>query len=399
MKTQISIKFPNTFHACQSTAVPEPKADSILNQAVRSIAENSRAEKRLQAYTALLLNETGVDKLQARQSLGQLLNRMRALGYDGNEHQNNHLIRGADLGVFSMGRLQLVLADYYEVKYGVKIFLHLGSSYVIPALEWVYHKLLAHPGQALGFVFHSNRYSRDIESFGASYSTRVRDSMLTETTHQTPLVFVLVGGQVQSLELDSIGGRAFRESEIHDFFHARTGRKPSIYFQTAFRQSDRYSCHTEAMVVLKNVLLRVNAQETAHLADAFQLLMDDISLADEAPPSSIEPSTEAADLTPKGAEVKVHPSLLKTAQRVKALGDLNLANMQLLNPQKSDHTTLGQHRARFDRFTPPCTQPRNHYLFVKGHHVADTALKILETLPDFQSREAYLNALIKKHTG
>lgn len=275
---------------------------------------------------------------------------------------------------------KLVLADYYEKKYGIKI--HVQDKDLDDAVE-VGHLLLekanAGNGEPVGLLLHRPRGKKTPTSpKGPDYVGHVTPFLIQKTPNGFDLIDLNIGmySYVKAYEAAYLLQEAGHEIRI------LTVGEPS-------RQADAFSCHTDAMQVLKDALV---AHQTTggNLSEHYwtNYRMDQ-------PLTARNPDTFAA-------AIELPESLYKVVQRSKALQSTRLSPQQVLavktpsaNPDKQQ--TVGAHRKRFSSIKNKEGGVMNNFLTFKAYKNAMLVLDQLNSFSDAQARNGYIEHLRVKN--
>lgn len=275
---------------------------------------------------------------------------------------------------------KLVLADYYEKKYGIKI--HVQDKDLNDAVE-VGHLLLekanAGNGEPVGLLLHRPRGEKTPTSpKGPDYVGHVTPFLIQKTPNGFDLIDLNIGpySYVKAYEAAYLLQEAGHEIRI------LTVGEPS-------RQADEFSCHTDAMQVLKDALV---AHQTTggNLSEHYWTNY------------RVDQHLTARNPYTFAAAIELPASLYKVVQRSKALQSTRLSPQEVLavktpsaNPEKQQ--TVGAHRKRFSSIKNKEGGLINNFLTFKAYKNAMLVLDRLNSFSDAQARNGYIEHLRVKN--
>ena len=269
-----------------------------------------------------------------------------------------------------LGSAKQVLADLYQKKYGVVIHCKFNGRDAQGVLDGLIEKVRRADRQAVGFVVPL----RLPEGWPNAESYR---------GHVLPLVIQESSAGFDVINLDSLAGNSDSFRKFLELFQERMASTGVGVLRSCLvssrRQSDKHSCHTDALQVLKDTLCALKQRKNGCAYDLFM---------------------ESAVSKPTGNEVPrfVLPSFLqKTTQRKRVLTEdkfdgaspLQPSRMNLLFTRKS--VFVGQHRYKYLAMLG--VKERNNFLTIKAYYNAQKVLTHLEGLSDPAARRAYLTHL------
>lgn len=358
-------------------------------QQVRGLANTLLSSgSRMMQLAQLMLPNKGFDYAAQIQKSNEIQARAERMGYKGPQRLFDLI--DAERPVLHRivqpkTNAKLVLADYYRCKYKVHTYIDTGEPDPEECLDWIRRILNKHPNQAVGVVLFEDKPWR---------KAAPAEHVDLYAGHCTPMVFKYDENGLSCVNLDPVRKAALMPFELREYFTTRLGLPLRMLTASSVRQLDWYSCHTNAMVLLKDCLRHIKGK-----SDALSFFL--------------EHDPEAAeDLLRFGRTTAHLPSPLHKATQIdKAITFDRCHGLDSIRPyyQKDKSTganTLATQRARYDRthqaqgsvdIFQPKTVKFNHYLNVKAYHHAETVLKRLEELGTAEAREAYLKKLKERN--
>lgn len=275
---------------------------------------------------------------------------------------------------------KLVLADLYEKKYGIKI--HVQNKDLIDPAEisrLLLEKINAANGEPVGFVLHEPIRASNADSpTDPDYLGHVMPFIMQKTPKGFDMIDLNVG--------ESLFAGLYRAA----YNLNKSGQEiRHLVLERPVRQADTFSCHTDAMQVLKDALVahkKVGGNLGEHYKNNY--LKNPAITAWE--PGKFEYGLE------------LPTELHKVVQNSKAMASTKLSADQVLatttpsaNPNKKQ--TVGQHRERFSTTAHRGGNPVNNFLMFKAYKNALKVLDQLNSFPDAQSRNQYLQTIQQKN--
>ncbi|HEX4879710.1 MAG TPA: hypothetical protein VFV39_07695 [Limnobacter sp.] len=285
-----------------------------------------------------------------------------------------------------MGLAKLVLADIYRQKYGINIVPVIAPR---PVAAKRYENWSEWLDRALGPVGTASRTVGLV--LGAGNIPRYEAHPMMYEDHVVPLIVHEQDGQLEIVNLDSLGegGRNF----IRMLHALKTdGKVYRAACLSTCRQADERSCHTDAMQILKDVLVQFKHSGETSL---FAFL-------------GIKPSEQSEDdpLT----IFHLPPAFQKTTQRSAALREDNYRAAVLLDPLRysarsnGKPLTIGQHRDKYHlpfdcrsrQFAVRQARPVNQFLTVKAYYNAQRVLDRIKSRGDRYAQSDYIRQLLER---
>ncbi|BET24907.1 hypothetical protein EV673_3034 [Limnobacter thiooxidans] len=263
-----------------------------------------------------------------------------------------------------------ILADEYLQKYGVRIVPVLAPSQNGDYLRSVVRHLSAASGEPVGFLLRVISDHRHTEVFDYE-------------NHVLPLVIQAGAHGIDVINLNSMGEVDNSYQRFLKNMDVIKQSVPGVEVRSATvlsqRQADEQSCHTDAIQVLKDALLRFRRSGQSSFFNCM-LGHAEVALGDVDEPRFCLPS-----------------ALQKTTQRSAALRNdaVNFAE-----PVEPKGHSLHSHREKYSaafQVSPHIEderldKPVNHFLTIKAFRNADRVLSVLEGLAPSE-RKRYLNQL------
>lgn len=275
---------------------------------------------------------------------------------------------------------KLVLADYYEKKYGIKI--HVQDKDLADAVE-VGHLLLekanAGNGEPVGLLLHRPRGKKTPTSpKGPDYVAHVTPFLI----QKTPNGFDLIDLNIGPYSYVTAYKAAYLLQEAGHEIRILTVGEPS-------RQADAFSCHTDAMQVLKDALVE-HQTRGGNLSEHYWTNY------------RVDQHLTARNPGTFTAAIELPESLYKVVQHSKALQSTRLSPHQVLavktpstNPDKQQ--TVGAHRKRFSSIKNKEGGVMNNFLTFKAYKNAMLVLDQLNSFSNAQARNEYIEHLRVKN--
>lgn len=277
---------------------------------------------------------------------------------------------------------KLVLADLYSEKYGIRIHVQKDSCHSARELaEMLLQKTISNQGKPVGFVLHSD-CKRPLPG------TDVRSGQ-DYLHHVIPLTLQKTGTTIEAINLDVLSKTSSQLLDALSLIRNEGLNVKVLKLNVPQRQADGYSCHTDAMQVLKDALL-------AHKQTRKSLLASYLKYYGVAQQTTADESSIDNFISTR--QINLPPHLQKTVQRSKAMLSTRLtlqktlsARLASANPQKRQ--TLEEHRKRYTAWAITTNKPMNHFLLFKGYRNASKVLAQLERFPSPSARHHYLEQL------
>lgn len=263
-----------------------------------------------------------------------------------------------------------ILADVYLQKYGVRIVPVLVPKQNETYLSSVVRHLSAASGEPVGFLLRVITDHRHTEVFDYE-------------NHVIPLVVQAHASGIDVINFNSMGEVDNSYQRFLKNMDVIKQSVPGVEVRSATvlsqRQADEQSCHTDAIQVLKDALLRFKRSGQSSFFNCM-LGHAEVALGDVAEPRFCLPS-----------------ALQKTTQRSAALRDDMVNFAEAVEPNgNSLHTHREKYSAAF-QLSPNIEyefrdKPVNHFLTIKAFRNADRVLSALEGLAP-SARKRFLNQL------
>jgi hypothetical protein len=343
----------------------------------------------LRPITDWLLDDHGLSLSAQNELKKQLVLRSRALGYSkenplfvftNNRAQSETvaLREGDTLIAKPLDDAKLVLADSYHKKYGIRIVVEIHQMNKDDLARKIKQECLRAKGDPVGLILRTTELGQ------------ARSKGLPENNysgHVTPIVVQRSGKMIHVISLDSALNH--NSELIKAMLHlSRERNKVRMITLNSARQADHFSCHTDALQILKDLLVQHQHSSESILENlsAHYLTEDDRT-------------TSAINLL----KIDLPPFLQKVNQRANSSGKVNYSRAQLmqtrLSPtQPGKPQTVEQHWQRYSRH--PWENPgklHNHFLAVKAFHNANKVLNRLESFDNERARKEYLMSLRKTY--
>jgi hypothetical protein len=281
---------------------------------------------------------------------------------------------------------KLVVADLYRKKYGVQILIQkdpIDDARQLARL--LLHKVNAANGKALGFVLHANRCNANAQPLS--------DNSRDYRGHVLPVIAQRSANGIEIINLNSVRETA---SELEDALCSIQGSGLEVKvlkLNIPQRQADGYSCHTDALQVLKDALIsQTRTRKSLH----------NDYLEKYGIPTHLCGQLDAADEFLSTRFINMPPHLQKTVQRSQALASSRMTFKEAMATQVPSwghrkKQTLGEHRQRYSALIPSTGKTVNHFLLFKGYRNAFKVLGQLESLQNMALRKQYLQRTTMQH--
>lgn len=293
---------------------------------------------------------------------------------------------------------KLVLANLYQNKYGLQILVQKHTLNEEELMRLLMGKLAESNGQPLGLVLHPQKLDRLLRNVRHSEDKDFMDPALQETRpaatrdyedHVAPLIVQSSSLGFDVINLDFLEDRNFTMiGALHSLRAAGVGiRRMELHVPE--RQADLYSCHTDAMQILKDALL--SHQQTG--GNLYQHYWKQ---------HGIKTFTPTPDDFIDAYPIDLPPQLYKGVQRSRAMKPVTCSIQEAMSTtapssKPNKQQTIGQHRDRFSVSMKGNEKPMNHFLVFKAYR---NALKVLDKLESFsspQARQDYLESIKTRH--
>lgn len=366
-----------------------PCESTHCTQQVQGLARTLiRTGSRMAQLVQLMLPTQGFDyKAQVRKS-EELQSRAERMGFKGAERLFDVIDAERPVPqriIQPKTNAKLVLADHYRHKYGIEIYVDPGDPDLENSLDWVRRVLNKNANRAVGFVFFQDRDWRN-----GIHGEMAHEHINLYSGHCTPMLFKFRDGEVACINLDPVRKAVFQPFQMKDYFIDRLSMNLRMLTAHSIRQADWYSCHTHAMVLLKDGLRHV--QDRDDLLSWF---------------GEHDPEAEQQLALFGRATCHLPSPLHKSTQIEKSIAFDECSRLDFIRPEgqkekPSGGNTLAEHRSKFDithskagwaDIFQGSTVRFNHYLNLKAYHQADTVLRRLEGLQNAKARHTYLEAL------
>lgn len=270
---------------------------------------------------------------------------------------------------------KLVLAKLYHTKNDVQIYIQKDPQTTEDLSQLIAKKIEQHEDEPFGLVLFRppKHFLRKEEKTYADYEG-----------HVTPVIVQKTSDGYDMINLDSAGqfnGQLQRVAQSE----RKVGQEVRQLLLQKPRQADLYSCHTDAVQVLKDALI----EHQFHAGNMFDRY-----------------ATKFADKASHFKEINGYlmdlpPFLQKTSQRSSALkvssySPESLSSTRVPSKNQDKSTTIAQHRDRFLAEIDDSHQI-NSFLLVKGYRNAFKVLEELEKLPTPKDRADYYQTLQTNH--
>lgn len=293
---------------------------------------------------------------------------------------------------------KLVLANLYEKKYGIQILVQKHALNEKQLMVLLMEKLAESNGQPLGLVLQPQKldsllrkakHSLDKDSVVPALQEIRPPATKDYEDHVAPVIVQSSSLGFDVINLDFLEDRNFTMiSALQGLRSAGVGiRRMELHVPQ--RQADLYSCHTDAMQVLKDAL-QTHQQTGGNLYQHYWN-QHGIKTFNPTPGDFID-----------AYPIDLPPQLYKGVQRSKAMEPVTRSIQDAMsttapssNPNKQQ--TIAQHRNRFSVSVAEKSKAMNHFLVFKAYR---NALKVLDKLESFsgtQAREAYLETIKTRH--
>ncbi|HEY1057494.1 MAG TPA: hypothetical protein VGE55_02050 [Limnobacter sp.] len=253
------------------------------------------------------------------------------------------------------------VSDHYQRKYGI---------HILPA---------AAPAHGEGWVRYLNRTARLAEGHAVGLVLRgLRNPYYNPRSnyedHVVPVVLQLDNGWLNLISLDSLGETSPGFTGLGAALKAEGCRVRSAA-PVVCRQADEQSCHTDAMQVLKDLLVR---HQGSSCRSIWQFLVGE---------QAIKPESSGHGTQPLALPFWLN----KTTQRSKALP-----------PQATAHVDIVAHRKKYAAAFPVrgaglTGKVANQFLLLKAVRNAEHLVDTLTGIPGRHERQAWLAALQRRH--
>lgn len=355
-----------------------------------SAMQPAQGTHQLKPITNWLLDDHGPSLSAQNEFKKQLVSRSRALGYNKEnplfvfsnnrvQSEGNALEEGDPLIAKPLDDAKLVLADLYQKKYGIRIVVETHQMSKEQLARKIRQECMQAKGSPVGLVLQTTLP-------GQAKNTGLPES--NYSGHVTPIVIQQSGKAINVVSLDSVLNP---NSALITAMLRLSQQKVNVRMLTLnkARQADHFSCHTDAMQILKDLLT-----QNQHSNES---ILDDLSTHYV---TENDQTTSAINLL----KIDLPPFLQKVNQRVNSPGTVNYHNTELLQTrltpsQPGKYQTIGQHWQRYSRH--PWEDPgklHNHFLTVKAFHNANKILNHLESFENARARKEYLKVLRNTYT-
>lgn len=347
----------------------------------QSIAlEKGIGTHQLRPITDWLLDDHGLSLSAQNEFKKQLVLRSRALGYSKENplfvFSNNRvqtatisLQEGDPLIAKPLDDAKLVLADLYQKKYGIRIVIETCPLNKKQLANKIKQECLQAKGKPVGLILQTTELGQ-VKGTGPAEGNYCG--------HVTPIVVQQRGKLINVISLDSVlkPNSALIKAMLrlsHQNINVRM-----ITLNSA-RQADHYSCHTDALQILKDLLTQnENSSES---------ILDDLSARYL---TETDQTTSAINLL----KIDLPPFLQKVNQRAESLGACGHERIQAGKCQ-----TVEQHWQRYSRHPwENSGKLQNYFLAVKAFHNANKVLNRLESFDNEHARQDYLANLRNTYT-
>jgi hypothetical protein len=245
-----------------------------------------------------------------------------------------------------LGNAKLVLANLYAKKYGISIVCQFEGNDEASVVDSLIAQVRNAQGRPVGFIVPA----KPPGVWPAKFNYR---------GHVVPLIIQQTDVGFDVVNLDSLADNAKHYQQFLNVLQTRMNACDAGVLRHSLvntrRQSDRQSCHTDALQILKDALCAVKSN----------------------------PELNCFDLLGCESERFHLPSFLqKTNQRSRALAEDNFQPASLLMPERQGHLwgeksiSIGQHRNKYTAEFG--ARKSNYFLAVKAFYNAGKVLEQLE---------------------
>lgn len=321
----------------------------------------------------------------------QFIERSQALGYSNDEPlfafangkaggQRYAAQPGDTLIVKPLNDAKLILADLYNKKYGIQIFIETNQLSAAQIAQKIELECDRNEGKPIGIVFQTTN----------PRSAYLRDEYREEDYqgHVTPVIIQKTEKGIDIVTLDSV-----LDFNVRLLFAVldleKSNHQVRMINLHKGRQADPHSCHTDAIQILKDSLLQHG--------NSVESIVDKLG-------NQYQANRGDSDRSRFGVEIDLPPYLQKTTQRSDAMVSNNYSHAQLMQTQlppteSGKYQTVQQHREKYSRtHNADSSKLRNHFLIVKAFHNANKVLDQLESFESKESRDDHLANLRETYT-
>lgn len=281
---------------------------------------------------------------------------------------------------------KLIVADLYRKKYGIQIWVQKDPIDDAEQLaQLMLDKVNAANGKALGFVLHSNH--------SAENEYPLQDNSRDYLHHVLPVIAQQSAKGIEIVNLDILKKTSSRLEDALCIIQDSGLEVEVIKLNIPQRQADGYSCHTDALQVLKDTLINTHKAGKS-IRKNF--------LKNHGIPARLCGQLDAADDYLSTRFINMPPHLQKTVQRSQAIASSRMSfketmATQLASRGLSKKQTLGEHRQRYSAIIPTTGKTVNHFLLFKGYRNAFKVLAQLESCQNKVLRAQYLQRATMQH--
>ncbi|BET24898.1 hypothetical protein EV673_3042 [Limnobacter thiooxidans] len=278
---------------------------------------------------------------------------------------------------------KLVLADLYQNKYGISIRVqHHAIEEETHLADLLLKNVATAKGNPVGLILQPQKLSHLRHAIKHAADQDYMD-------HVSPVIVQGTENGLDLIDLDMNEPSNFKLTNALQYLKKQGYTIRKMELNIPERQSDLYSCHTDAVQILKDALVQYK-NTGGNLYDSYWR---------EHGISDFKPSPgEYIDPRP----IELPPHLQKTVQRSAAMVSTRMSLQQTLgslapSATSSKSQTVGQHRERFSFYPEIDSRPVNNFLVFKAYRNAFKVLSHLESFPGKAERMQYLQDLQKKN--
>lgn len=287
---------------------------------------------------------------------------------------------GDTLIVKPLNDAKLILADLYNKKYGIQVFIETDQLSPEQIAQKIELDCDRNEGKPIGIIFQTT-------DPGSAYLGD-EDSEGDYQGHVTPVIIQKTEKGIDVVALDSVLNFNARLLFAVLELEKNNSRVRMINLHEG-RQADPHSCHTDAIQILKDSLLQHG--------NSVESIVDELT-------TQYNAKREIPLKSRFDVEIDLPPYLQKTTQRSGAMISNNYNHAQLMQTQlpptePGKYQTVQQHREKYTRTqNAESSKLRNHFLVVKAFHNANKVLDHLESFDSDSTRQEYLAGLHKQYS-
>lgn len=278
---------------------------------------------------------------------------------------------------------KLVLADLYQKKYGIRI--HVQRHAIEEETHFsglLLETVSSAKGRPVGLILQPQKLSHLRHALKHSKEQDYLD-------HVSPVIVQATKQGLDVIDLDMNEPSNFKLTNTLQHLKKQGYTIRKMELNVPERQSDLYSCHTDAMQILKDALIE-HGKTGENLYDRY---WSDHGVSDFTPTTG-----DYIDPYP----IELPPHLQKTVQRTAAMVSTRMFKQQGLNTfvpsaNSRKNQTVGQHRERFSFHPKDSMHSVNNFLVFKAYRNAFKVLDQLNSYSNLNARAEYIDVIQREH--